>query len=389
MVTRVAAVDGYRGLVMLLMMGEVLQFCEISTANPVSSFWKFLCHEQSHVPWVGCSLHDLIAPSFYFLVGMALHFSLAKRSKSGQPWSTIATHSLARGFFLVLLGMVLQYVRWGASWSFEDTLTQIGLAYFVAFFVAHGSRRTWWLAFAGILVIHWIAFAAYPIPGPGFRYDEVGVSPAWLEQNGVSGFAAHWQKNSNLGWAIDTWFLNLFPRATPFTHSPLGLTTVNFFPTSATMILGVIGAEWMRNEWRQPRRLVILSLAGVVGIAAGVLLGLAGVCPVVKAIWTPSWVLFSGGWCFLLLVMWYVVADVWRQRAVVFPFAVVGANSLLAYMGFHLFMGFAYGRIERRSGKVFQVFGAEYETVTYGVVILILAWMGLYFLYRKKWFIRL
>jgi predicted acyltransferase len=66
---RLTSMDAYRGLVMLLIMGELLEFCRVSRAIPGNGFWAFLCYHQSHVPWTGCSLHDLIQPSFSFLVG--------------------------------------------------------------------------------------------------------------------------------------------------------------------------------------------------------------------------------------------------------------------------------------------------------------------------------
>ena len=81
---RLASLDAYRGFVMFLMMAEVLRFCRVSAALPDSGFWKLLCHHQSHAEWIGCSLHDLIQPSFSFLVGVALPFSIASRLASGQ-----------------------------------------------------------------------------------------------------------------------------------------------------------------------------------------------------------------------------------------------------------------------------------------------------------------
>src|SRR5689334_5408069 len=81
---RLTSLDAYRGLVMFLIMGELLSFCQVAKAIPGNIFWKFLCHHQSHVSWVGCSLHDLIQPSFSFLVGVALPFSIASRNARGQ-----------------------------------------------------------------------------------------------------------------------------------------------------------------------------------------------------------------------------------------------------------------------------------------------------------------
>src|SRR5258707_26982 len=87
---RLTSVDAYRGFVMFLMMAEVVNFCRVATARPGNSLWHFLCHHQTHVDWIGCSLHDLIQPSFSFLVGVALPFSLASRAARGQSrWKMV------------------------------------------------------------------------------------------------------------------------------------------------------------------------------------------------------------------------------------------------------------------------------------------------------------
>src|SRR3954453_8802578 len=83
-VVRNVAVDAYRGFVMLLMMGEILRFSQVAAAYPGSLFWRILAFNQSHTEWAGCSLHDLIQPSFTFLVGVALPYSLASRQRKGE-----------------------------------------------------------------------------------------------------------------------------------------------------------------------------------------------------------------------------------------------------------------------------------------------------------------
>src|SRR6267143_2963442 len=100
---RLTSIDAYRGLVMLLMMGEVLSFCKVAAAKPGNALWRFLCHHQSHADWIGCSLHDLIQPSFSFLVGVALPFSLANRATEGQPAWLRTLHAFWRALVLVLL----------------------------------------------------------------------------------------------------------------------------------------------------------------------------------------------------------------------------------------------------------------------------------------------
>ena len=84
---RLTSLDAYRGLVMLLMMAEALSLWRVAQAVPGSALWRFLAHHQSHAEWIGCSLHDLIQPSFSFLVGVALPFSLASRAARGQSGS--------------------------------------------------------------------------------------------------------------------------------------------------------------------------------------------------------------------------------------------------------------------------------------------------------------
>ena len=96
---------------------------------------------------------------------------------------------------MILLGVFLRSTsRSATNWTFEDTLTQIGLGYGFLFALGFQSVRVQWVAFGAIVVATWAAFAAYPLPAAGFDYAKVGVTQAWLETNGLSGFAAHWQK---------------------------------------------------------------------------------------------------------------------------------------------------------------------------------------------------
>ena len=127
---RVASVDVYRGFVMLLMMAEVLSFRHVSESLPASTFWRILYFHQDHVPWVGCSLHDLIQPSFSFLVGVALPYSIASRKAKGVGFGNMLGSAIRRSLILILLGIFLRSL-WSEQtyFTFEDTLSQIGLGY--------------------------------------------------------------------------------------------------------------------------------------------------------------------------------------------------------------------------------------------------------------------
>ena len=102
---RLGSIDAFRGLVMLLMLGEGLHLCSVARALPESGFWKLLCHHQSHVPWVGCALHDLIQPSFSFLVGTAMVSSIASRTARGSAFGGMFGHAVWRALVLIRLWM--------------------------------------------------------------------------------------------------------------------------------------------------------------------------------------------------------------------------------------------------------------------------------------------
>jgi len=380
---RLASLDAYRGWVMFLMMAEALQFCAVASAKPESGIWRFLCHEQTHAPWKGCSLHDLIQPSFSFLVGVVLPFSIASRIAKGQSRRQMTRHALGRSLALIFLGVILRSINAGhANWTFEDTLSQIGLGYFFLFCLGFRKARDHWIALGAILLGYWSAFAFYPVPG-NFDYQSVGVPADWPQL--MTGFSAHWNKNSNLAWAFDKWLLNFFPRPHAFHYNGGGYATLSFIPTLGTMLLGLIAGNVLRSSrsaWRQVRWLVI---AGAVCLALGFLGDVLGICPVVKRIWTPGWVLYSGGWCLMFLAAFHVVVDIfcWKRCAV--PLVVIGSNSIAAYC----IANTCDSMIDRLGWGTSVSPSGPYAPLVNGAFGLVLIWIGLYVLYRRRIFIRL
>jgi predicted acyltransferase len=383
---RLASLDAYRGFVMLLMMGEVLSFRSVADAFSDSGFWNFLAHHQSHVQWIGCSLHDMIQPSFSFLVGAALPFSLARRSAEGQSQAHRTLHAFARALILVLLGVFLRSTGSAHThWTFEDTLSQIGLGYGFLYLLGLRSVRAQSLALALILFGYWLLFALYPLPGPGFDWSAAGAKPEWM----LPGFAAHWSLNTNPAAAFDRWFLNLFPPAHWFTNNASGYSTLSFIPTLGTMILGLLAGGVLRSERTATAKIRMFAAAGLVGLGLGWLLGALGICPVVKKIWTPGWVLFSGGWCFLFLAGFYWVLDVWNIRRWAFPLIVVGMNSIAAYLIAHLWVGFIERALPRHFGRLwFSFAGPAYEHMLLGAGVLMTEWLILWWMQRNKIFLR-
>jgi predicted acyltransferase len=383
------AVDAYRGLVMLLMMAEVLHFYQISRAFPGNLFWAILGYNQSHVEWAGMSLHDTIQPSFTFLVGVALPYSIASRRKKGESFQRMLGHTVWRSFLLVALGIFLRSMESPiTNYTFEDTLTQIGLGYTFAFLLAFASPRWQWGACFALLFAYWLAWALYPAPGADFPWAAVGVPPEW-HRHLLTGFAAHWNKNSNLGQAFDLWFLNLFPRPSRFLFNSGGYLTLSFIPTLGTMLLGLAAGRWTREAAPGlPMRRYGIAAAAL--IAAGLALHFAGLCPIVKRIWTPSWTLFSGGVCFLFLAAFSWLVDIRKQRKLVFPLLVVGANSIAAYLIAHLCEDFVQSSFRIHLGaRALNLLGPALEPLVLGSLTLAVYWLMLYWMYRNRIFLRI
>jgi heparan-alpha-glucosaminide N-acetyltransferase len=385
---RLISIDAYRGLVMFLMMAEVLAIGAMTKTFPESAFWKFLHWQQDHVEWIGCVLHDLIQPSFSFLVGVALPFSIASRIAKGATFGNMFAHAAWRAFALTALGVLLRSIdRPLTYFTFEDTLSQIGLGYIFLFLLGLRSARVQWAGFIILVVGYWAAFALYPLPGPNFDWAAVGVPADWPHH--LSGFTAHWDKNSNLAWAFDRWFLNLFPREKPFTFNGGGYATLSFIPTLATMVLGLLAGNWLRADLTHREKLMRFLIAGIAGIVLGVVLHLLDVCPIVKRIWTPTWVLFSGGWCFLFLGAFYALVEVRRLGAWLWPLTVIGVNSIAAYVIAHICEHFIGSALRTHLGAWLLPWFGAYRPFVQGVMIFVVMWLMLVCMYRRRIFLKI
>jgi predicted acyltransferase len=325
---------------------------------------------------------------------VALPFSMAARLARGDSKARLWWHACWRGLVLVLLGVFLRSIgRPQTYWTFEDTLSQIGLGYPLLFALALARERTRWISLAVILFGYWLSFALWPLPGPGFDPSQHRISADWAHN--FTGFAAHWNLNTNPAWAFDRWFLNLFPRENEFVGNGGGYSTLSFIPTLGTMLLGLFAGQALydtrsatrgRDQWALAGR---LALAGLAALAAGWALDRLGVCPSVKKIWTPSWTLFSGGWCFLLMAGFYVVADVLRGRRLFFPLVVIGMNSIAMYVLVHTTEGFWSRALHTHFGeRPFHVFGDVFAPMLHGAAVLLILWLTLYWMWRRRIFLR-
>ncbi len=386
--TRLESIDIYRGMVMFLMLAEVLHLSELQSHAEGKPDWlqrlfEWISFHTSHVEWAGCSLHDMIQPSFSFLVGTSLAFSYSKRIVSGQPWFRVWMHALWRSFALIFLGIFLRSLgRPQTNFTFDDTLTQIGLGYGFLFLCAPLSPRWIFAVCVAILVGYWAAFVAYPMPDASFAYEQVGVPAAWPEH--YTGFTSHWNKNSNLAWKFDTWWMNLFPRESPFLFSAGGYCTLSFIPTLGTMLLGLIAGKWLQADVPFATRTLWLLGMGTVCMLTAWVLDHQGVCPIVKRIWTPSWTLWSGGICFAWLWGLHALCDVAHLTRWGTFWKIIGGNSIVAYAMSWTLEEPIRSAIDRHFGWLLESTASqEVQGFLVGAITLAIFWFVLRWLDRK------
>lgn len=451
--SRLMSLDAYRGFVMLLMASSGLALSRIADRDEVltqfdgtqwagtwRAVWDTLGYQLSHVAWTGCSLWDLIQPSFMFMVGVSLPFSMARRDAEGRAgWKTFL-HTLWRSLVLVGLGVALSSSVNGIRFTFVNVLAQIGLGYTFLYLLRGLSLK----ALAGcatvILLGYGAWFAFQPIDQAEVELtkqylrehsDEPGLAELEWSQFREGSWAAHWNKHTNAAAQVDRDLLNRLPRlerlepewnGAGFWVNRGGYQTLNFIPSLATMIFGLMAGIVLRSDRNDRARLGWLFRAGlacfVIALAADTTLwptqwlpiGLQqtlyeyswSACPAVKRIWTPTWAVFSAGWTFWTLGLFYWMIDVMGCRRLFVPFAVVGLNSITMYCLSQLFKGWIGGAMRVVARTVDQIGGwtdglswwLNSEMFVYAPVLdyslrLFAMWCVCYWMYRRNLYIRI
>jgi predicted acyltransferase len=358
---RVASIDALRGFDMFWITGGDALMYHLSRAAPLP-LTIVLAGQFQHVEWEGFHFYDLIFPLFVFIVGLVLPFSLTRRLEAGANRRELYQHAGRRLFLLFFLGLLANGLL---DFNFHDlrilgVLQRIAIAYFFAtLLVMNFQVRGQAVATGLILLGYWAMMAWVPVPGFG---------------------RGNFTMQGNLAAYLDQRFL---PR--PFCCYDYGDNEgiISNIPAIASCMLGALAGHWLRTAYSPKRKLLGLVLAGAASLGAGWLWGLA--FPIVKNIWSSSFVLFAGGWSLLLLALFYWIIDVLGYRKWAFVFTVIGANSITIYLARHFFdfkavgLIFTHGFINYLGA--WKPFAIELGSVVAG-------WLFLYYLYRQKIFLR-
>ena len=323
--------------------------------------------QMEHVPWNGFHFYDIIFPTFLFLAGVSLPFSLGKRLQQGEAKRELYKHFIKRALILVLLGIIyngffqtldLAHAR------YASVLGRIGLAWFFAAIIVMNTRVKFQLGiFVGILLSYWALLEWVPVPGFGAGVlTPEGCLASYLDQKFLPG-------RLYLG-----------------TLDPEGI--ISLLPSICTALLGSfcgLFLKWDSSRFAGYKK--SLALAG----AAMVLLLIARVWnivfPINKTLWSSSFVLYAGGWSMLALAIFFQLIDVWGYRKWSFPFVVIGMNSITIYMAQTVFFDFGSTRDKLFKGTI-HLFSQTAQPVISAVAYVLCCWLFLYFLYRRKIFLK-
>ncbi|HET7214791.1 MAG TPA: hypothetical protein VFL79_14455 [Terriglobia bacterium] len=358
---RLVSLDAFRGFIMLWLAGgtEVIRSLHAYGQNPVINL---LVYEFDHTPWRGLRFYDCIWPSFMLMVGISIPFAVAKRSRT-ESENQIRWHAVRRAAVLFLLGSIRESVFLGHPYLIElsSALQPIAVAYLAAFLLARKSVRVQAIVASVILLGYALVLAFVSAPGiPAGTYE----------------------LNHNLVNYVDLLYLGPHWQVWPYAPEGWG-TIISTIPTISTTIFGLMSGELLMSSRSKTSKAKIIATAGVSGIALGWIL--SPFIPVVMKMWTTSYGVMTAGWALLMFAAFFWFIDGRGHKRWTFPLVVIGMNAIFIYLFMSIIpAGKIVGVFTKPiasnlgpSGELFSSFG-----------VLMAAWLLLFWMYRRRIFIK-
>jgi predicted acyltransferase len=360
---RLTSIDALRGFDMFWIVGGD------DVAKALAKWWgtpesKTLAQQFEHVAWEGFRFYDLIFPLFLFTVGVVLPFSLRKYQRGDQPKAGAFGRLARRVVLLFLLGLIYNnLLRFDfANLRVTGVLQRIAICYGIAAMIFLLTKaRTQAILFVAILVGYWAILMYVPSP-------ESTAGDLSIEKNLAGYLDRHY-----LPGKINKGYYG-------FGDNEGLLSTI---PAVATALLGVLAGHWLLSGQGRWIKCLGLAVAGLACLGLGTLW--AREFPIIKILWTSTYVLIAGGWSLLLLAFFYTVIDVLKLRKWAFFFVVIGVNAITIYIAsriipFDDIARFFLGGVVRYS--------RSFGPVVVPIGTLVLEWLFLLHLYRNKIFLR-
>jgi len=358
---RLVSLDALRGFDMFWIIGG--EGIASAAAKLTGWGWLVWLAEQLHHPaWNGFTFYDLIFPLFLFIAGVAMPFSFDKRLERGDTKLDLYRHVIVRGLLLVFLGMIyngLLQFTW-PDMRLPSVLGRIGLAYLLAGLIVLNTNpraQIGWII--GILLGYWAALRFIPIPEFGAHDLTPGHTlPDYIDRLLIPGKLYHGNRD------------------------PEGLMAT--IPAVATALFGAVTGHLLKNgKLSGQRKTATLVLVGCACLGLSYLWDFE--FPINKNLWTSSFVLRCAGWSMLFLSLFYYMIDVRNCHGWAFPWIVIGSNSILIYMSarfidYKYTADFFFGGALKHAGI--------YQPLLWATAIVLTKWLLLWFLYRRKIFLR-
>ncbi len=361
---RLYSLDALRGFDMFWIMGAEDIFHALAKATG-SPFWGAIAEQLTHPAWNGFHLYDLIFPLFLFIAGVATPYSVGRELEKGRTREQVMGRIIKRALILVLLGLVVNnglVIKPISQIRFGSVLGRIGLAWMFAniiyLYTNKPITRIIWFWF--LIVGYWLLLKF--TSAPGFNAGD-------LTQPG--NFASYFDR------------LFLPGRLYLGNHDPEGLMST--VPAISTGLLGILTGEFLKHSTLSgDQKALRMAGFGILGVALALVWNFD--FPINKNLWTSSFVCLVGGLSLLYLALFYWIIDVKGHRKWAFFFKVIGMNSILIYMSGH-FIDWGYTN-KALFGWMGQLAGEHWAEVIGAITFLAVEWLFLYFMYRKKVFLR-
>jgi predicted acyltransferase len=362
--SRLLSLDALRGFDMLWIIGG--SGIVNALAKNIDAGWmKALDLQMTHVTWNGFHFYDLIFPLFMFISGIAIPYSVKSTLGKNPSKSKLLLKVFKRMVILVILGMLYNGVFKDGfeNARYASILAQIGIAYFVAsvIYMYSKSLKANLLWLAGILLGVSVLQLFVPVPGIG-----AGV---FTPEGSMNGYIDRLYLPGRLAY-----FNGIF--------DALGILSV--VSAIGITIMGIVAGRILQNsKLSEYRRTALLGAIGIILILIAV--ALSPVYPIIKVCWTTTYNFLAGGISFILIALFYLVIDVWGYQRWSFFFRVIGMNSLFIYLlgrivPVDVITGFFVGWIIKPMGGAGEVIGA--------LAIVAAEWLLLWFMYKKKVFVK-
>jgi len=361
---RLKSLDALRGFDMFWIMGAEELFILLGslTGLPALQWWA---GQMTHVEWHGFHAYDMIFPLFLFIAGVSFPFSVKKRMQTEGGRHSLYRHIVKRGLLLVLIGIVYNN---GISFDFENlryasVLARIGLAWMFAalIFMHTKSWKTRMIWFWGLLIFYWLLFVLFKAPdlGDPDPYSMRGNIASYIDRLLLPGQFCCFEYGENEG-------------------------ILALISATGTGLLGMLTGELLLSNSKPVQKLLSMSIAGVALMLVGQLWNLT--FPINKILWSSSFVCWVGGLSLLLLALFYLIIDVWKRSKWAFFFVVIGVNPITIYLANRIIRW--EDANEFMVGGIANLFPEAWGPLIMAIGYVMMGWLFLYFLYRKRIFLK-